>query len=136
MLAVVSGCSNGDDTLSPGFYRHSNNPTVYKLSAGGPPCVVVDMAQLTALGGLQSIHVVEPSVAIAPEGRLPDACGWPTGYYRVGTSAEIYRVSGLKGCAVRHVPAGPTPFPISTRVDLTGIAIAATCPPEHPSQRP
>jgi hypothetical protein len=67
VFAFASGCSK-DDTLSPGFYRHSDNPTVYKVSADGPPCAVLNMAQLTAMGGLQSVHVVEPSVADRPGG--------------------------------------------------------------------
>jgi hypothetical protein len=129
VLAVFSGCSGGDETLSPGFYRHSDNPTVFKVSTEGPPCVVVDMAQLTALGGLQSLHVVEPSVAIAPEGKVPDACRWPAGDYRVGSTAEIYHVTDPKACVARHLSAGTKPFAISSRADLTGIVIGGNCPP-------
>src|ERR1035437_1918608 len=129
MLASgVSGCSK-DETLAPGFYRHSDNPTVFKVSAEGSPCVVADMAQLTALGGLQSLHVVEPSLAIAPEGKAPVACRWPTGYYRVGNTGEIYQVTDPKACVARHLVAGTKPFAISSRADLTGIAIGKNCPP-------
>jgi hypothetical protein len=45
-----------------GFYRHSDEPTVYYVRSQSDACVVLTMEQMEAYGGLAQVKVVAPSV--------------------------------------------------------------------------
>jgi hypothetical protein len=127
-FVIATGCSGKKpDALPPGFYRHADNPTVYRVATAGTPCAVGNMTQLAVFGAVGSVHVIDPSVRIVPQGAQPVECGWPATYFQVGTSSEIYRVSDLKGCVARRVPPGTKVIKISGRADLEGVVVLESC---------
>jgi hypothetical protein len=65
--------------VRPGFYRHADEPTVYKIDEAGHACVVVSVPQMDAFGGFAKVHVVPHALDFL--GGLPSApaCPWPKG---------------------------------------------------------
>ena len=130
LAIVVAGCGTSGQqsgNLAPGFYRHENDPTVYMIAAEAPPCVVGSMAQLTALGGLSSVHVIKVSEAIVAERAPLTQCTWPSGDYRLTSTGVTYRIEGLKGCRKRQASDGAASTAIPTIEELRGVKITGDC---------
>jgi hypothetical protein len=74
LYRVVDKAAHAQSIAAPGFYRHDNEPSVYRLSTDRSYCVVQSMEQLAAFGASNRVNVVSPAAnflygyhAIGPE---------------------------------------------------------------------
>ena len=61
LYRVVDHASHAEAIAAPGFYRHGNEASVYRLTPDRKYCVVLTMQQLAAFGATNSVNVVSPS---------------------------------------------------------------------------
>jgi hypothetical protein len=79
LYRVADRATHASQVAAQGFYRHENEPSVYRLK-DGTYCVVLTMQQLGAFGALDKVNVVSPGTnflhGYRPIGvRL--GCPWP-----------------------------------------------------------
>jgi len=104
-VLVFAACSNAcrnigaAPVIAPGFYRHANEPTVYKITSPQSYCAVLSMAQMDAFGGASQVHVLPSSIDfLAGQRQAAIACTWPDGRYRQPGASFVIRVSGDLAC--------------------------------------
>lgn len=94
--AQASDASN----LDPGFYRHANDATVYRV-ADGAVCTVLSESQLKAFRVTdKSVRVVDDSIDFSSGMAKTPTCLWPEGYYHIRGTTYILRVEGASVCAL------------------------------------
>lgn len=81
LYRVVNRTVRPQPIAPAGFYRHSDEPSVYRLSPDHTYCVVLTMEQLGAFGAVDKVNVVAPTSNFL-RGYRPIAkelgCPWPT----------------------------------------------------------
>lgn len=115
--------------VAPGFYRHSNEATVYDVVSPTEFCTILSPAHMTAYGGVKKVHVVSPEVNfLAGMSVPPSGCVWPDGRYRKPGADTVIRVSGSYACQeppgnadVQNIEATDNPLAHKTLVDCSKL---------------
>ena len=90
--AVVAHVSQSEaQAPQSGFFRQSDQPSVYFWYEPNLYCHVQNPEQMESYGGFSQGHVV-PRLAMT--GRQTGDCGWSNGFFRRSNAPEIYRLSG------------------------------------------
>lgn len=64
--------------VDPGFYRYVDELTVYRVSASGRACAIVNVQQMAAYGGFSQVETVRHGVDFLARTAPPiHACPWP-----------------------------------------------------------
>lgn len=62
--------------VSPGFYRHADEPTVYRVGSNGSACVILSVQQMAAYGGFSRVKIVPHAVDFLGA-KVAPPCPWP-----------------------------------------------------------
>jgi hypothetical protein len=96
---LIAGCGGGGDPIDhSGFYRRSDQSTVYKYDKNADSlCIVENVAQMDAMGGFSAVRIVSANTDIVGE-HQPQNCQWPNGVYRNVNATTTYELSGTTAC--------------------------------------
>ena len=126
LMAIGCGGQSTPVTNS-GFYRHDNEPTVYRYDkTADTVCAVVSVTQMSLFGGFAIVHIVPPSTDILG-GKKVSNCQWPDGTYRAADATSAFRLKGGTGCRIDPAPLkGVIVVPSGTDV-LAGRTMTGKC---------
>ncbi len=114
---------------APGFYRHADEASVYRLAADGTYCIVRSMDQMNAFGGFSQVRVRDASFAMLQGYKASPSigCAWPNGYYQAAGAQTIYGVRDGKICIASPAAAGGKIEAIESE-DVLGQKPGGACP--------
>jgi pimeloyl-ACP methyl ester carboxylesterase len=95
--------ASSPDTVSPssissfslGFYQEPSRPEVYLVfRSSGRHCHVQNPDQMKAFGGWGKVQQTASASFRNSSGGFSGGCGFPNGFYRLGSKPEVYRLYG------------------------------------------